>query len=490
MQNVDLLQELISIKRDNEQPVYLQVAQSLIRNIRRGRLRKGLKLPGSRTLAKALGINRMTMVSAYNELQAQGWIERFPRKGTFVRHDFPDIHPQSLSEEEGFTYPQQSAFTVDEKSIIPFPISGYPDTNKLIIDSGFPDTRLAPMKQLLRHMKSITQMPVYKKYLRYGSPFGTPVFRQTLAEFMNDTRGLPISVDNIIITRGAQMGINLTASLLLKPGDHAIVGELGYFLAERTFQQKGAIINKVPVDQHGMVPEAVEDICKEKAIKLLYVIPHHHHPTTVTLTPGRRLKLLELAKRYGFAIIEDDYDYDFHYSSTPMMPMASLDHHGNVIYIGTLTKMLAPAVRIGFLIAPQNIIQAAANIRRSMDWQGDSLLELGIADLYEDGTIARHIKKSVKKYHHRRNHFCELLKTKLGNRISFSIPDGGMAVWVKFLDADLPTVSRKVLKKGLIVGDGKRYNSTEKNYNATRMGFASLTIEEQNKAIGILADCM
>src|SRR5690606_23966695 len=140
------------------------------------------------------------------------------------------------------------------------------------------------------------------------------------------------------------------------------------------FRQLGASVNYVPVNEGGIDVEAIEKLCREKSIRFIYVISHHHNPTTVTLIPERRIKLLELAAEYRFAIIEDDYDYDFHYTSTPMMPMASLDKQGSVIYIGTLTKTLAPSIRIGFMIAPQNFIRAAVYLRKSIDVQGDSLM--------------------------------------------------------------------------------------------------------------------
>ena len=178
------------------------------------------------------------------------------------------------------------------------------------------------------------------------------------------------------------MAINLAAKLLIEPGDHVIVGEPSYFGASITFKQNGGILNRVQVDEQGMDVDRVEKLCRTKKIRLVYVIPHHQHPTTVTMPPERRLKLLKLAEEYKFAIIEDDYDYDFHYASSPMLPMASLDEHGSVIYIGTLTKTFAPAVRVGFMVAPENFINFAAGLRRTMDWQGDPLMEVALLELY------------------------------------------------------------------------------------------------------------
>ncbi|HXR81941.1 MAG TPA: PLP-dependent aminotransferase family protein, partial [Saprospiraceae bacterium] len=197
---------------------------------------------------------------------------------------------------------------------------------------------------------------------------------------------------------------------------------------------------------------------------------------------------LELAAKYKFAIIEDDYDYDFHYTSNPVLPMASLDHQGNVIYIGTLSKTLAPAIRAGFIVAPEDFINAAAYRRRWIDRQGDNLMEVALAELYRNGTMSSHIRKVLKIYRERRDHFCALLQDKLGNRITFKVPDGGMSVWTTFIHGDLKQVAARADKKGLTMSDGRFYNLF-KNYNATRLGFASLNLKEQEKAIEILSKC-
>jgi GntR family transcriptional regulator/MocR family aminotransferase len=240
------------------------------------------------------------------------------------------------------------------------------------------------------------------------------------------------------------------------------------------------------VDDWGIDTQRVEKICKTKTVRMVYVIPHHHHPTTVTLTSERRLHLLELAAMYKFAIIEDDYDYDFHYAGRPMMPMASLDRNGNVIYVGTLSKSLAPAIRVGFMVAPQKFIRSATALRKAIDTQGDSLIENAIAELYKNGTIGRHIKKMVKRYKERRDHFCDLLQHELKDHISFKIPEGGMSVWTNFLGNSLPALVQKAYKNGLIMSDGTDYDIGNFKYNSNGLGFASLNFREQEKAIAIL----
>jgi GntR family transcriptional regulator/MocR family aminotransferase len=469
----------------------MQITNAIIRNIRRGQLRSGLKLPSSRELSIALKIHRKTLQTAYDELMAQGWVEIISRKGTFIVKNLPEIKPVKIPFSPTLShFPDRSAFPIDEKNLIVFPVSDQQNSGNLILDDGLPDIRLAPTGLLMKEYRSMFKLNAFKKYYNYGSPKGPAYLLETLAVFLSETRGLSITEENILITKGAQMGIYLTSKLLLKPGDNVIVGEPGYFAAALTFRQAGAVINKVPVDDFGIDVNSIEALCKKKDIRFLYVIPHHHFPTTVTLVPERRIKLLELAARYKFAIIEDDYDYDFHYNSSPVLPMASLDHNGNTIYIGTLTKTFVPAIRLGFLVAPENFINAVSNIRRSIDWQGDSMMEVAIGRLYKDGTIERHIKRSVKLYRERRDYFCTKLKDNLGERITFNIPDGGMAVWTKFNDVDLKLVAAKAAKNGLNMSNTTIYNTKYKDYNSTRFGFASLNLKEQDKAIEILKNSM
>lgn len=451
-----------------------------------------MKLPGSRELSNMLKINRMTVVAAYKELETQGWIEMKQRSGTFIKCESPELQPKKIAQLGTVEcYPESSLFPVKEiRYDIPYKTLDFPNYSNTIIDDGFPDVRLTPKEELVRNFRRVSRQNVYKKYFMYGNPEGVDLLRENLISFLKETRGLPISCENLMITKGAQMGIYLTASLLINPGDHVILGEPGFNCAFRTMKQKGAIVHRVPVDKDGLDVQAVEALCQQIPIKMIYVIPHHHHPTTVTMSQERRLKLLELASQFHFAILEDDYDYDFHYARNPILPMATLDYNGSIIYLGTLAKTLAPSIRIGFLVGPANFIKEAANLRRIVDAQGDSLMELAIADMFADGTISRHIKKSVKIYKDRRDHFCELLKSKFNDEVAFDIPDGGMSIWARFVNHDLPALAEKARKKGLLIPNGTEFNSATTNYNAARFGFASLNQEEQEKALTLLRECM
>ncbi|ATL47747.1 GntR family transcriptional regulator [Chitinophaga caeni] len=480
------LGELLSIDKQSDTPVYLQISNAIIMLVRRGIFKMGSKLPSSRDLAKQLSINRNTVNAAYEELAAQDWIEIRARVGYFISGKLPGIQPREL----GNTNTGNAAATTGNFPLneLPFqfinPVQGgyFPYR----IYDGFPDPRLAPLEALLREAKRQVSLASFQPYLRYGSHFGPAPLLDALKNYLHNSRGLKIGEDNLMVTNGAQMGIYLACKVLIKPGDTVIVGEPGYFIANDTFKTAGAKLIQVPVDNDGLQVENLERICKKTSPKLLYVIPHHHHPTTVTLSPERRLQLLALAAKYRFAILEDDYDYDYHYNSNPILPMASLDDHGNVIYIGTLNKLLVPAVRAGFMVGPKNFIQQAAQYRRIIDWQGNSFIENALATIIDNGTLNRHVQKVQKIYHERRDHFCRLLGDELGDAIQFQIPNGGMSVWTKFLYHPLKKISAAAAKKGLKMSDGSEYNTAGIDYNSLRIGFTSFNFAEQESVIKIL----
>jgi len=233
--------------------------------------------------------------------------------------------------------------------------------------------------------------------------------------------------------------------------------------------------------------EEIEKLCKRQQIKAVYVTSHHHHPTTVTLSAKRRIQLLNLAKEHNFAILEDDYDYDFNYNHAPILPLASHDTNGNVIYIGSICKTVAPVFRIGYLIAPKEFVDEASKLRGIIDRQGDALLELTFANFIKSGELDSHIRKVIKIYKQRRDLFCQLLKEELGHFFEFEIPKGGMAIWAK-LDQNYSweNVSSVARKYNLEIGNWRRYDRIESGHNCIRIGFASYNEKEIHELISRL----
>ncbi|NML37987.1 PLP-dependent aminotransferase family protein [Chitinophaga sp. G-6-1-13] len=477
---------LITIDREARQPVYQQIANRFASLIREGVLKPGLLLPGSRVLALQLGLHRKTIVAAYDELVSQDWATAIPRKGMMVATNLPDIKPRSFQAPVS-PYGYGPTFSFNS---IPFVVTSRHDlapAGQLIINDGFADMREAPLEAWLKESRALVRRPRYHQRLTYGSAMGSPHLRLQLARYLTHTRGLTLSTDNLMTTRGAQMAIYLTAALILKKGDYVIVGSPNYFYADLCFEQLGARLLLVPVDADGIDVEAVGQLCRTHKVKMLYVIPHHHHPTTVTLSAERRMRLLDIIRTHRLAVLEDDYDYDYHYSSAPILPLAAGDHGGNVIYIGSFTKLLGLSIRSGFLVAPAPFLDEMARLRKLMDLQGDNLSDETLAALLGDGTIDRHLKKSNKLYHERRDHLSQLLQSRLGDRVQFTEPTGGMATWLTFHRRyPLAQVAVKAASMGLSMSNGEQYGYGTKPLNAIRFGFASLNNRELTKAVGIL----
>jgi GntR family transcriptional regulator/MocR family aminotransferase len=477
---------IIQLQKDCDIPVYLQIANSVIQEMKKGRLGPGIKLPGTRQMAETLTVHRKTIVRAYEELDAQGWIEMHPSKGTFTSKELPEINGRRFSNtQKQSSFAKETGYTVKVNHGIRTPV--LPLRHIMGFHDG-PDMRLIPSDELGRAYKSVLSRNAYSKYLSYVETPGVQKFRTVLSDYLNASRGLQTTFENILITRGAQMALYLLSTILFSKGDVVIVGETNYYYADHVFLQAGVKLARVKVDEYGLDVDAIEKICSRKKIKALYTTSHHHYPTTVTLSASRRIKLLSLAEKYGFIIIEDDYDYDFHYLSSPILPLVSADSKGMVVYIGTLSKTIAPAIRTGYIVAPQNLILELTRIRQLIDGQGDPIMELALSEMFEEGHIKRHMKKALLAYHKRRDFLCGYLQQQLGDVIDFKIPDGGLAIWARFnKSVPLPPLAEKLKAQGIILSNGLIHNTSPVLLNATRMGFGWMNEQEAQKAVDILA---
>jgi len=476
---------LIPINKNSKVPIYLQICNGFIQLIKQGLLKGNTKLPGTRQLSEILCVHRNTIVATYEELQLQGWIHINASKGSFVSEAIPESKPKA------YLHPTKSekkitGFEIKQNTILTTDV--YKRTNLLELNDGLPDSRLAPVDSLASCIRSVLRGERGTRSLSYGDIEGNINLRNELQSFLNDSRGLNVSIENIFITRGSIMGLYLSLNVLLKNGDNVIIAETGYRSVNLIIKNLGGNLITIPTDENGLQIELIEQICKTKKIRAIYVTPHHHYPTTVTMTPDRRMKLLSLAEKYKIAILEDDYDYDYHFSHSPYLPLATYDPAGVVIYIGSFTKTFSPAFRVGYIVASENMIHEIAKIRRIVDRQGDSILELALAEMFKLGEIKSHLKKSHKIYKARRDYFCERLKQVAGDKIEFCIPEGGMAIWARFdKKIHVPTLAKVAASKGLFFHDGSSFSLSN---NSTRLGYASLNMEELDAAVILLNKSM
>ncbi|MET1057535.1 MAG: PLP-dependent aminotransferase family protein [Pedobacter sp.] len=495
---------VIRIDKSLDRAVYLQIAHQMINAIQRGVLLDGIQLPGTRSLADDLEVHRKTVIAAYDELDAQGWTEIRPNKGTFVRNrvaqpaislngyrgkESEAAEPERHQDHEKFlnSYPSKTGYGFKQSILLDvLPVT---NSSGLEFNDGLPDIRLLPLERLSKVYGGILKSKTNYRHFGYSHVEGNEFFRETLASYLNNTRGLHINKNNILTTRGIHMSIYMASSMLIGVGDLVIVGDLSYYLANMCFQQCGGKIISVPVDEDGISVEAIRELCKTKKIRMLYLTPHHHYPTTVTLSAERRVELLQLASTFGFIILEDDYDYDFHYNGNSVLPLASADTSGMVVYIGSFCKSLAPGFRSGYLIAPENLITEMAKFRRLVDRQGDMLMEQALAELLEEREIQRHLKKALKIYQERRDHFTGLLHDQLGEELNFVSPPGGLSVWTHWNPRlNLMRISKNCLKRNLHLPQELLYQN--ESFTAMRLGFGNLSTAELEEAVHILGSAV
>jgi GntR family transcriptional regulator/MocR family aminotransferase len=313
------------------------------------------------------------------------------------------------------------------------------------------------------------------------------ILRQAISTMLNLDRGLSTTADTICTVRGSQMGIYLAARVLAGPGDAVVVEKLSYPPAREAFLAAGAEVLTVGLDAQGVRLDELEAACRRRRVRAVYLTPHHQFPTTVLLPPERRMRLLLLAEQFDFAIIEDDYDHEFHFTHQPVLPLASADRWGRVIYIGSLSKLLTPSIRIGYVAAARAVVERIALEAALIDRQGDPATETAIAEMIEAGEVRRHTRRVLKVYAERRQVFARLLTQSLGGLAEFSLPDGGLAVWLGLADrvnaARLPAAAADLR---LRLYSGAAFSADGEAVQGVRLGFARLNTAELTQGVSRL----
>jgi len=468
----------VALDRASGVPAWLQIANAMIAAIRRGRLPPGTALPGTRDLAARIGVNRKTVQQSYDELIAQGWLNADSTRGTFVSAELPVMN--------GGAAPAAARPETDLqlRRAAPDLALALPREGVLTFDDGAPDTRLMPAEFLARAWRRALLEAARHNRLGYGDPRGIPPLREAVAEMLRTDRGLPCTADNICITRGSQMAIFLAARLLAGPGDRVVFESLSYPPAREAFAATGAEICRVGLDEQGMMLDQLDMLCREGSVRAVYVTPHHQFPTTVVLPQQRRILLQSLAETHGFAIVEDDYDHEFHFSHRPMLPLASGHGFGRLMYIGSLSKLLSPSLRIGYLVAAPAVIERAAAEICLIDRQGDPVTEAAAAELMTSGALKSHTRKVLRVYAQRRECLAAALREELGEAIEFLLPQGGLALWVNFSqEIDVAALAAAGFQHGVGIMPGQAFATNGFRSNGVRLGFGSLDEAQLREAV-------
>ncbi|BFO01662.1 PLP-dependent aminotransferase family protein [Pseudomonas guariconensis] len=397
---------------DRRRGLSQQLYQALRARVLDGRLGSGTRLPATRDLAAMLSLSRNSVVRAYDQLYAEGYIESRVGDGTYVSQ-LPKLSTQlSTGLSQGLSTELSTLLPSDTEDLsssgrsseplqrlknnhLPPPKAGAPRAFRV----GVPAFDLFPFEVWARLQAGFWRNPDPSS-LGYGDPAGEPQLRELIAAYLRRSRGLSCGAEQIVITSGAQQAISLCAQLLLQPGDGVAVENPGYRAAGHTFALAGAKVRGVPVDDEGL---DCAQLAQLPDCRMAYVTPAHQYPTGVTMSLARRLSLLDWAQRQDGWIIEDDYDGEYRYSGAPLAPLASLDRQGRVLYVGTFGKIAFPALRLGYLVLPRPLVEAFSQGRALAVRHSEVGTQCVMAQFMAQGHFQRHIRRMRKAALARRN---------------------------------------------------------------------------------------
>lgn len=470
----------IALDPARELPLFLQLASAIANDIRSGRLKPGEPLPGSRELAAHLGVNRNTVVAGYDELAAEGLVSARRGGGTFVAIPMPLPPPTPAVDTETPTY----------RLLPPLPLpatAGTPAPGTLILSNGAPDTRLFPARALARAFRRAIERRG-RVLLTEADACGQMRLRSELAAMLARARGLVVTPENLMVTRSIEQGIDLVARTLVLPGDTVAVEAFGYPPAWSVLRLAGAHLVPIALDSEGMNIDALEALLDRQSIRAVFLTPHHQFPTTAVMSPARRARLAELALARGFAIIEDDYDHEFHYEGKPILPIAAGAGRANTVYVGSLANLLAPGVSSGFIVAPPPVFTRLQSVRAASDASSDGAMECAVAELFEDGELLRHVHRMLQVYERRRDVLASALTRHLGGAVSFHLPEGGMGLWARADDGiNVARWSRAAEHEGVRFYDARRFDLRQQPQPFLRLAFSYHDEAELDEAVRRMA---
>ena len=460
-------------------PLYLQVAESIQQAIRGGRIQTGISLPGTRELADRLGVTRNTIAAALRGLEAQGWVVVRPQSGFFVADSLPESPTGSVAPQG---HPRQAGFDVPSR------LSPVTDLGHIHMDltDGVADPRLAPTEALSKAYQRGLKLKGVE--LLGSSDFkGLARLRKALIEHLSLQRGCAFGPDQLLLTRSTSMAVSLVAQALVGSEGAVALEDPGHpEVRETLIQACGATLHGVPVDDDGMLLEPLRALVARTHLSLLVLTPQCHYPTGAVLAQPRREAILALASEHRIPILELDCEYD--YLHAPPRPLAADDPTGQVIYVGSLSRIFAPGIRLGFMVTPESLADRLAKARQRLDWQGDPLLEWALSELLIDGEHQRQLRRIRKAAGARREALGDSLRHSLGEHLQFDGSKGGMGLWLQG-QGPLEDPERFDLwikacaMKGLKLRRGSAFRVHGEPLAATRLGFTAHTPEELQQAV-------
>ncbi|HWS85337.1 MAG TPA: PLP-dependent aminotransferase family protein [Ktedonobacteraceae bacterium] len=477
---------VILLDRTSKTPLYRQISQGLRAPIISGELAPGTRLPTERTLARELGVNRTTIMNAYNELASEGLIEGHVGRGTLVKRNYFEQENDDLDQK----IPSWLLGLADQEDTILDPdgrlmseLASLGERKEIIsLAQAAPATDMLPDK-LVRTIVSDSPPNALQSALGYCPVEGALSLRRGIAERMRK-RGVTVDVQNILILSGSTQGIGLIGRFLLSPGDEVAVEVPTYLGAIQTFRALGARVIGIPTDNEGMRTDLLEAILTRRHVRLIYTLPTFQNPTGIVMSPERQRRLLLLARRYQIPILEDDPYGEIYFEGPQPRPLKALDKHDNVLYLSTYSKILAPGLRVAWLAAPEPVIERLSLHKQIFDLNTNALGQWIVAEMIRRNMLDDYLVQIRQSYHEKRDMMLQAINTLWPAEARVNRPDGGFHLWCR-LPREIrarPLLREAALEKVAFV-TGEPFHVDGGGHHHIRLSFASA--EEQDIAEGI-----
>lgn len=482
----------ISLDEKLAAPLYRQIYETLRRSILSGELQRGRQLPASRLLARQLDISRMTVVNAYEQLLAEGYLESRTGAGTFVAEQLPEEFLQAANfgrQEDSRNLPaRQVRFSEYGKRIA---------QNSKTILRHHGEARIVPFQHgipAFEEFPSAVWAKLAQKWqkrppssmLSYGSPMGFQPLREAVAVHLASARGVRCTPEQIIITGGTQQGLNLISRIFLSEADDVYLEDPGYLGARNIFAATGARLIPVPVDDEGFALPQARKLSRQA--RLAYVTPSHQYPLGITMSLARRLSLLEWARAHDAFIIEDDYNSEYRYRGRPLASLQGLDHASRIIYLGTFSKTIFPALRLGYLVVPSDLIEIFAAARALDDLHSPVIEQAVLAEFIAERHFARHVRRMRALYEERQHFLVEEARKHLKGRVELAPAESGMHLngWLPHGTSDRE-VSQRAARAGLSIARISAHCLKQTLPGGLMLGYTAFNEKQIKQGVKILA---
>ncbi len=464
-----LVTEIHRLDPNSKLPLHRQLYEALRRTILAGKVQAGERLPSSRDLMHDLNMSRNTVVAALNQLTVEGYLISRVGSGTFVNHNVPQIskqrgrtdshQPEKLSQRGQAL---SSTFCAADLEVQPF-------------TPGIPDFSAFPLALWQRLQNKHWRM-TYPDMLDYSSAGGYGPLRRAIVDYLRVFRSVPVDIDQVIITSGTQESLGLCAQLLADTQDTVWLEDPAYWGAVKAFMATGLHLHGIAVDAEGIAPQACDQAVPPK---LIYVTPSHQYPTGAVMSLERRQQLLALARQHKAWVLEDDYDSEFRFSGPPISSLAGLDTDGQVIYLGSFSKVLYPGLKLGYMVVPKNLAVAFKRAHYDLNRPGQMPVQAALAEFIDMGHFASALRKARQSYGQRRQCLLTALQPCLGERARISGAEQGLHLCMRLpIHIDDQALAQRLHHLGLLVRPLSKYCITRRDLKGLVIGYGYAPLAE------------